>query len=91
MYSKAGQRITAAFDGLDQRLAYSARGSLLFHHDGGRFRQVAGTGADEVHVAKVGWSWGGQFADLDNDGWLDIYAASGFYTAPEELAPQVDL
>jgi hypothetical protein len=44
-----------------------------------------------MQVAKVGWSWGGQFADFDNDGWLDIYAPSGFYTAPEELRPEKDL
>jgi len=91
MYSKAGKRITAAFDGLDERLSYSARGSLLFHNGGDKFAQVAGTGASDMQVAKVGWSWGGQFVDLDNDGWEDIHAVSGFYTAPEELDPQKDL
>ena len=91
MYSKAGKRISSAFDGLDERIAYSAKGSLLFRNEGDRFRQVAGTGADSVQVAKVGWSWGGQLADFDNDGWPDIHAASGFYTAPEELEPEKDL
>ena len=91
MYSKAGKRITAAFDGLDERTAYSAQGSLLFHNLGDRFEQVAGTKANAMQVAKVGWSWGGQLVDLDNDGWPDIHAVSGFYTAPEELAPQIDL
>ncbi|MFT5106005.1 MAG: hypothetical protein ACI9UA_001628 [Pseudoalteromonas tetraodonis] len=91
MYSKAGKRISAAFDGLDERIAYSASGSLLFHNEGEHFRQVAGTASSNLQVAKVGWSWGGQLVDLDNDGWLDIHAVSGFYTAPEELAPEKDL
>jgi hypothetical protein len=29
-------------------------------------------------VAGVGWAYGPAFVDLDNDGWLDIYATAGF-------------
>ena len=25
-----------------------------------------------------GWAFGGGFADLDNDGWLDLYTPNGF-------------
>ncbi|MEZ5303584.1 MAG: VCBS repeat-containing protein [Verrucomicrobiales bacterium] len=42
-------------------------------------------------VAKAGWAWGGQFADFDNDGYLDIYAPNGYFTAPASLASDLDL
>lgn len=29
--------------------------------------------------------------DFDNDGWLDIYSASGFYTAPAPVRSDKDL
>ena len=28
-------------------------------------------------VDATGWSWAGRFGDLDNDGWLDLYVATG--------------
>jgi hypothetical protein len=91
MFSKAGRRITAQIPGLDPRTPYSAEGSLLFHNLGTRFEQVAGTQAPALLVAKVGWAYGGQFCDFDNDTWPDLFAASGFYTAPEEIAEEEDL
>ena len=50
--------------------------------------QVAQADAPET---KVGWAFGGQFADFDNDGWLDLYVPSGLYTAPKSAATEVDL
>ena len=91
MFSKAGTRITAQFRGLDSRIPHSAKGSLLFHNQGEKFAQVAGLKTPALTVAKVGWSFGGQFVDVDNDGFLDVYSASGFYTAPKEIASQDDL
>ena len=29
-------------------------------------------------TAAVGWAYGPAFVDLDNDGWLDLYATAGF-------------
>lgn len=91
MFSKAGRRITAQIPGLDPRTPYSAEGSLLFRNDGGRLTQVAGLEPPALLVAKVGWAFGGQFADIDNDTWPDIYSPSGFYTAPKAIAEEEDL
>ncbi len=91
MFSKAGRRITGSIEGLDPRLPHSARGNLLFQNTGTTFRQLAGTGSENLQVAKAGWAYGAQFVDVDNDGWLDIYSASGFYTAPDEIANNRDL
>jgi len=91
MFSKAGRRITRSIEGLDPRVPYSARGNLLFRNKSSGFEQVAGVDSESINVAKVGWAYGAQFVDVDNDGWLDIYSASGFYTAPEQISTQNDL
>lgn len=85
MYSKAGNRIVPQFDDVDPRLAISAKGNFLYENTGGKFQQVAGLEADDQHISKVGWSFGGQFADFDNDGHLDLYVPSGFFTPPPEV------
>jgi len=33
-----------------------------------------------------GWSWGAQFGDLNNDGWLDLYLVNGFVSAGERTS-----
>lgn len=32
----------------------------------------------KANANPLGWFWGASFADFDNDGWLDIYAADGW-------------
>ncbi len=91
MYSKAGNRIVDQMDGTSERLKVAAHGNFLFENEGGQFSQVAGDGEGMQHVARVGWSYGGQFADFDNDGHMDLYVPSGCYSAPDKIKTKVDL
>lgn len=92
MYSDAGRRITAQIPGLNPMFADSADGNFLYHREtGGTFKQVAGLAPPAMTVKRIGWSWGGCFADFDNDAFLDLYVMSGYYTAPRELASDLDL
>jgi hypothetical protein len=90
MFSKAGRRITAFLPGIDPRFAEFARGNTLFRNRVGRFDRVSGLEPPAILVEKAGWSWGSEFVDVDNDGWLDIYALSGHYTAPKQVEKPVD-
>ncbi len=90
MYSKAGRRITEQIPGLDARFAQMARGNSLFRNSGNRFEKVSGLTPPYLMVEEGGWGWGSQFLDVDNDGYLDIYALSGYYTAPKEVAIPID-
>jgi hypothetical protein len=93
MYSKAGKRIIGQVPNeLDPRYLMSANGNRLFKNiDENKFDLVSGEGSGELNVNKAGWSWGGQFCDFDNDGFLDIYVSSGFYTAPKEVSCNIDM
>lgn len=88
MYSKAGNRIVPHFEKADPRILVAARGNFLYENRGGTFRLVNEGDAPET---RVGWAFGGQFADFNNDGWLDLYVPSGLYSAPRETATEVDL
>ena len=92
MYSKAGKRILAQLPKSDGQFFLSANGNRLYENtEGNQLKLVSGESQSEQQVTKAGWSWGGQFTDFDNDGFLDIYVSSGFYTAPHEIACDEDL
>ncbi|MEZ5329133.1 MAG: VCBS repeat-containing protein [Verrucomicrobiales bacterium] len=92
MFSKAGHRIMEQIDGLDPNYRVSAEGNYLYEHlEGDKFKRVSGLEKPALLVASAGWSWGGQFVDFDNDADLDIYAMSGYFTAPPEVASDLDL
>jgi hypothetical protein len=91
MFSKAGTRIVKKMDSVDPRIQVAAAGCFLFVNDDGKFDQRAGSSTDQFHVNQVGWSYGGQWADFDNDGQLDLYVPSGFFTALKESSTDIDL
>jgi hypothetical protein len=81
MYSKAGNRIMANLwpgsypEEMMAKLRSFTVGSQLHRNRGGlKFEQVG----RDLQVADVGWAFGPAMLDLDNDGWLDIYATCGF-------------
>jgi hypothetical protein len=41
---------------------------------GGSYRNLAGA----MGVELAGWSFGAQFGDLNNDGWIDLFVANGY-------------
>jgi hypothetical protein len=90
MFSKAGQRITGAIDSIDPRMKKAASGNSLFRNLVDSFEKVSGTSPPALLVEAGGWGWGGQFADFDRDGRLDLHSISGYYTAPAEVAIAVD-
>src|ERR1051326_6090052 len=84
--------MTQMVPGIQEIFKQSAEGNWLYHQDSvGKFRQVAGLERPAIPVMNAGWSWGGHFVDFDNDGFLDLYVLSGYYTAPRELASDLDL
>ena len=90
MFSKAGQRITSMIPNLDPAITAMARGNSLFRNDGVRFEKTSGPEEPSLQVEWGGWSWGGQFCDLDRDGCLDIHTLAGYYTAPPAIEVPVD-
>ena len=86
MFSKAGSRIVEGIGRLDPRFAMMAAGNTLLRNDGARFERVQG----KDNARKAGWAWGGLFQDLDLDGYEDLVVASGYYSAPDDVAIAMD-
>lgn len=107
MFSKAARRVTSFFTkgranfdesllgesgGIDPVFEQLGRGNSLFHNNGDQaWDKVSGMEKPNLLVEQGGWAWGAQFADFNNDGWLDIYNPSGYYTAPKDKRRDVDL
>ena len=89
MFSSAGSRITTQqrfLKELDRNenargtFRRMARGNTLFAANGkGGFTDVS----TQTKTTMARWCWGSTFADLNNDGWLDILGANGFITAED--------
>ena len=81
MYSKMGRRIIAHVSeedypaGIFQQIQGSCAGNRLYsNRAAGAYRESS----DEAGVNAVGWAYAPAMADLDSDGWLDLYATTGF-------------
>ncbi|MBY0231909.1 MAG: FG-GAP-like repeat-containing protein [Gemmataceae bacterium] len=81
MFSKAGTRVMANLrpdawpaDTMAKMRRFVAGSQLHLNRGGLKFDQVA----EKEGIAAVGWAYGAALADLDNDGWLDIYATAGY-------------
>ena len=87
MFSSAGGRVAFQRQFAGGRsagdVAYfqrMARGNTLFRSgDGGGFTDVS----EAAGVTMGRWAWSSQFADLNNDGWLDLVVANGFVTGSQ--------
>jgi len=81
MYSKAGNRIIGNLrpglypESVMETMRSYSRGSQLHRNKGGLSFEPKGSDWD---VADVGWAYGPAVVDLDNDGWLDLYATCGY-------------
>ena len=53
-------------------------GSQLWRNKGNLQFEKLG---QHCQVAAVGWAYGAALVDLDNDGWLDLYATAGFMSS----------
>jgi hypothetical protein len=88
MWSSAGNRVAfqrqfkpgASPDAI-ALLQRHARGNTLFENPGGGrpFRDLS----VEAGVTMGRWAWGSLFADLNNDGWEDLYVVNGFMSSPQ--------
>jgi len=85
MYSKTGNQFVPLALELDEE----TRERLLFAVGGnGLWRNGGDDGFDEqardLGAAVAGWAWGANFLDYDNDGWLDLHVANGFWAGAAE-------
>ncbi len=82
MYSKMGRRIIGQVceadypAGIFEQIQGSCAGNRLYTKTTGNggFREVS----NAMRVNGVGWAFAPAMTDLDGDGWLDLYATSGF-------------
>ena len=85
MYSKAGLRIADQMKAND-RILGAARGNSLMRNGPDGFKRVSGLQPPDILVEAADFGWGGAFADLNNDGNLDLYAPAGFVSMPAPVA-----
>ncbi len=55
----------------------------LFHNESTPGKMAFTEVTDESGLVHTGWSWSAQTADVNNDGWTDLYISRGRYPAGE--------
>lgn len=81
MYSKAGTRVFGNVkpgffpDEISAKFRSFVAGSQLWRNRGQLNFEPIGK---KCQVNSIGWAYGADLIDLDNDGWLDLYATAGF-------------
>ena len=87
MYSKAGERIVDNLrqgvypEDIDAQMRDFVSGNELYRSLGkGKFERIG----QSTGVADVGWAYGPGSGDIDNDGWLDLYAPVGVQSVTPE-------
>jgi hypothetical protein len=88
MFSGAGNQIVPQADfnpsmpgEIRAKYLKMVRGNTLLRNGGqGRFSDVT----DPMAEGFGEWAWGAKFADLNNDGWEDIYLANGYISQPDK-------
>ena len=87
MFSNAGNRIARQPEFLEGSDAAVRALNLRFAKGNTLFRGAAGEPFEEMRpaagVAMGRWAWSSLFADLDNDGWEDLFVANGYLTTPD--------
>jgi hypothetical protein len=82
MFSKMGRRIighVCAQDyppGIYEQIRGSCSGNQLYRRS--RDKLQFNDFGEQLNIHGVGWAYAPALADFDNDGWLDIYATTGF-------------
>jgi len=85
MYSKAGLRIAEQM-GSSEIIVQSARGNSLLRNTTTGFVKTSSLDDSGVQVEAADFGWGGGFADLNNDAYLDLYVPAGQQSMPQEVA-----
>ena len=88
MFSGAGNQIVAKAD-FNPSMPENTRGKYLKMVRGNTLMRNSGKGrfADVTNPMVEGfggWAWGTKFADLNNDGWEDLYVANGYISQPDK-------
>ena len=78
-------------EGIEQPPGNQIVANVLYAADAAGSFVNRAPGAGGAGVAATGWTWSVQFGDLDNDGFLDLYAVNGMVGKVFEHLPNAEL